>query len=258
MVLPILILGAVGSILLAKFSKGDVKWINKPYPSGRHGDANPAERLKDLIKEFGEPDYIDKEKDGFAVWDKNTLEKKGHVWERVEIHDEQIPHGQPAGHVDFLYTWFKLDVPEDKITDVRALSDSITYDPLKKLIRARCHFMEANKATIYLAMLITKGVVSLEQAKKMYGKAIDATIPKSENYKEGIEDRYEEELEEYLYEEGLWEDEEEESEKKEDVNLPEYACDCKTTKGPNGEIVKMCECEFVPLKDILQEMGLEL
>ncbi len=260
MVLPLLALGGVGAILLAKISNDDVKWINKPYPSGRHGDSNPADKLKILMKEFGEPDYIDKEKNGFAVWDKKTLEGKNKVWERIEIHDEQIPNGQPYGRVDFLYTWFKLNVPEDKISDIRSLSDSITYDPLKNLIRVRSDCMGTNKSIIYLATLIVKDKTNVKEAKKFFGKIIDATNPKCKNYDKEIDEKLEEELEEYLCEEGYWEeeDEDDEDDKKEDVNLPEYACDCKVMKGPNGENIKMCECEFVPLKEILQEMGLKL
>lgn len=159
-----------------------LEWINKPHPSGKYGKYNPMDRYFELIDKYGDPDVIDSSKGGVAIWKKNTLHSRGHCWERVEIHDEQIPHNLPGPHVDFMYTWYKLNVPKNKITDVRALSDSITYDPLKKLIRARCHFSGANTATLLLAKLIANNKITIDEAKKAYGPYILSTLKGHKDY----------------------------------------------------------------------------
>lgn len=173
-------------------------WINTPHPSGKYGSFNPAERYPDLIKKFGEPDLIDKNPGGVAIWKRSTLRERGHCWERVEIHDEQIPHTKPAPHTDFLYTWYRLDVPDDKVTDVLSLSESVTYDPLKRVVRARCHFTGANNATLVLAKKIATGEITLQQAKTSYGPYIMATAPTSATYDPKAEESYVKELCDYL------------------------------------------------------------
>ncbi len=171
-----------------------VEWINKPHPSGKYGPTNPAERLSDVITELGPPDLMDPTKGGVAIWKESTLKTRGKCWKRVEIHDEQIPHMQPAPHTDFLYTWYKIAIPPHRINDVRALSKSVTYDPLKKEIRARCHFMGANKATLLLAMYIVTGKMTLAEAKTHYGPYIMATVEGTKTYDPKAEFNYEREL----------------------------------------------------------------
>lgn len=169
-------------------------WIKTPHPSGKYEDSNPYDRMVDLIDEFGSPDMIDKKKGGSAVWKKETLEKKGCCLERLVIIDEQIPHDDPAPHTDFLYGWYKLDVPEDKINDVRALSKSVTYDPLKKVVSARCHFMGAVMATLLLAKRIAQRKMTLKEAKEAYGPYIFATVKEHKLYKEGFYEEMKKEL----------------------------------------------------------------
>ncbi len=164
-----------------------VNWISQPHPSGNHGDASPGKRLTDVVQEFGLPDMIDVNQGGVAIWKRSTLRNRGFCWERVEIHDEQIPHEVPAPHTDFLYVWYHLPVRSLTkgnmadynriVADIRALSESITFDPLKQVIRVRCHFMGAVAATLVLAKRI-----ALQQAHNMYGPIVMSTMPGSENY----------------------------------------------------------------------------
>ena len=94
----------------------NLNWINKGYPDGKHGNYNPKDRMKDLVKEFGCPDYIDPKSGGYAIWGKNNLSRNpNNVWNMILILDEQIPHEKPGPHVDFLYSWYSLEVPADKI-----------------------------------------------------------------------------------------------------------------------------------------------
>ena len=151
-----------------------VDWISSPHPSGKYGDFSPGGRLPDLFEELGPPSIIDPRSGGLAIWYKRDLNKSPHgrCFEEIMIKDEQIPHGNPANHTDFLYTQYNLCVPEDLVDDVRNLSTSVVYDPLKCWIRARCHSLAANVATLFLAKKIATGEISGEEAKSEYGKQI--------------------------------------------------------------------------------------
>lgn len=175
-------------------NKKTINWINTPYSFGNYGNFNPKDRLYDLIKLYGKPDIIDRNSGGFALWKKQTLEKKGYCWDKVEIHDEQIPHEIPSPHVDFIYTWLKLDIPKNKINDVLALSESITYDPLKKSLRARCHFPGANTVTLLLAKRIAENKISLNEAKEAYGPYIFSTMQNHKLFDPNAEKNMEKEL----------------------------------------------------------------
>lgn len=168
-----------------------LEWAN----SGEH---NPYKRYTDVVKEFGQPDIIDRSSGGVAVWKKSTLTYRGHCWDRVEIHDEQIPHDDPAPHVDFLYTWCKIDVPEDKISSILSISDSVTYDPLKKLVRARCHFHGANVATLLLVKRVVTGEMSIKEARNKYGDFIFSTVESSPKYDPEAYNSYVAELCDYV------------------------------------------------------------
>jgi hypothetical protein len=133
-----------------------LQWARTAHSSGKYCDYNPYDAYNQLVDKYGTPDVYDPRTGGFAVWYRTTLKSKGHIWDRIEIHDEQVPHTVPTPHVDYMYTWFKMDIPENKRNIILSMSDSITYDPLKKLIRARCHFEGANIATIWLAMQVVQ------------------------------------------------------------------------------------------------------
>ncbi len=151
------------------------------------GDMTPVARFPGLISRYGPPDVVDKGPGGVAIWKKETLMKKGVIWNRIELRDELVPHNDPAPHQDFLYAWYKvpaqyIPVPPSTVCQLLKLSESLTYDPLKHLIRARCHFMGANIVTIWLAMEIIQGRLSLAQARALYGPTIMRTLPSSDTY----------------------------------------------------------------------------
>lgn len=150
--------------------------------------SKPKERLPDLVKEFGNYDSIDKSSGGQAVWKESTLKSRGHPWSRIEIRDEEISHPSPAPHFDFLYTWLKVGKLEKNIAaKILAVSESISYDPLKGELRARCHFMGANAATLWLALKIIKGEDVTEED---YSDAIMKTVPTSDIYSPGAYSMY--------------------------------------------------------------------
>ncbi len=142
-----------------------LEWKNSPHPSGMLGKSNPADRYYDVVKEFGLPSILDSRSGGVAIWDEEDLQKQNSCFTRIELRDEQVPH---KDHTDFLYAYMSLDIPDELICKILNLSESISYDPLKNEIRARCHFMGANVATLYLAKKIVIGEISLEEAKANY------------------------------------------------------------------------------------------
>ena len=195
--LSIAVLLAVVGCLINMLMPTQLNWINKGYPDGKHGNYNPKDRFKDVVAEFGEPDYVQGQRGGMAVWSKNTLKSRGHCWDRVLMLDEQIPHENPGPHVDFLYSWYSLYVPNDKINDVRAVSESITYDPLKRQVMGRCHFMGANAATVLLGKRVATGEMTLDEAKKNYGPLIMKTVKGHKTYDTNAYNSYIKELCDY-------------------------------------------------------------
>lgn len=145
------------------------EWINNPFGYG-YGSMNPSTSLTDLVKEFGRPSLFDPKKGGVAIWDKNDL--KGTPYERIEIRDEQIPHDKPQKHVDFLYSWYRIDIPEHKIGGLHQISESISYDPLKKIMVARCHDMRPNVVTHWIVKKYAEGSLEIDEAVGMYGPMI--------------------------------------------------------------------------------------
>ncbi len=166
-----------------------VDWISSPHHSGKYGDASPGGRLPDLFDEFGPPSIIDPHSGGLAIWYKRDLNHSpsGRCFEEIMIKDEQIPHGNPKNHADFLYTQYHLPVPKDLIDDVRNLSTSVVYDPLKQWVRARCHSSQANVATLFLAKKIATREISGEDAKSEYGNQIKSASSNPEEYEKMIE-----------------------------------------------------------------------
>jgi hypothetical protein len=142
-----------------KYRKIKKNWFNNV------GLINPVNRIKDVVKEYGYPDSqnYNTNKYGHIIWSKENLGKKklkeySRVWERIEIRDESIIHKSPSSHNDFLYSWFKLDEELENYEAelFRKMSKSTSYDPLKKEVRARCHFMGANAITIWLLVFKIK------------------------------------------------------------------------------------------------------
>ena len=158
----LIIIGLVIVIIM----KHKLRWENK----------DALEQYSILTKKYGNPNSIGLARGGIAIWEKNKLQNT--CFERIELYDESVAHCVPKPHRDFLYTFVKYEVPNDKVLDVISLSGSVAYDPLKKLLRARCGSEEANIATLYLATSIGNSNISLKeiQDNKLYGETITSTI----------------------------------------------------------------------------------
>lgn len=138
----------------------------------KHKDA--AEQYNILTKKYGNPSISDLSEGGIAIWKKEKL--KGTCFHEIKLLDESVSHCVPAPHRDFLYTYVKYEVPDDKVLDVISLSGSVAYDPLKKELRARCGSEAANITTLYLATAIGNSNVTIQEVQnnKLYSKAINS------------------------------------------------------------------------------------
>jgi hypothetical protein len=127
------------------------------------------------INRWGKPAHLSKKEGGIAIWNKKQL--KNTCFELIELRDESVAHCVPLPHRDFLYTFIKYDVSPNRFADVLSLSGSVSYDPLKKLLRARCGSNEANIATLYLSTEIANGNQKIEDIQKngIYKKTILST-----------------------------------------------------------------------------------
>lgn len=144
---------------------GPLTWLNK----------DAANYVKVLIDTYGLPSSVDPTAGGIVIWKKDKLLNT--CFDRLEVRDESIPHVYPMPHNDYVYTFVNYDVNPSKFLDVSSISGSISYDPLKKQLRARCGSIEANVATLALATQIGAGHLSLNyvQSNELYPQYIIAS-----------------------------------------------------------------------------------
>lgn len=140
-----------------------------------------------LKKEIGEPSILSLRKGGLALWLKSDLENVKfygipNCFEEIMIRDEGIRHRCPANHTDFLYSYVYVDIGPDILPIIISISGSISYDPLKKLLSARCGSIEANVATLRLCTDILTDKLDTKEyfnLAPLYGSMIKST--KDEN-----------------------------------------------------------------------------
>lgn len=159
---------------LDSLSTYETEWINTDYGYGYDNEGsqcnNPADTLINLVKELGEPTSFDRSSGGRAVWDRSTLH--GTPFERIEIRDEEIPHDKPNKHVDFLYSWYKMEVPEHKIKGLKHISEGIDYDKGNKTVIVRCHNLKTNLVTHWIVKKYADDELTIDEAVGMYGPMI--------------------------------------------------------------------------------------
>lgn len=97
--------------------------------------------------------------------------------DRIEVRDEAIPHCHPGNHLDFVSVYVTYDVAPSKMLEVTSLSGTISYDPLKKQLRARCGSVETAIATLTLATQVGEGTISLNyvQANDLFNHYLTST-----------------------------------------------------------------------------------
>lgn len=133
-------------------SAGPLDWHNK----------DAAIYVKKLISQYGMPSSVDPSSGGIAIWKKDKLMNT--PFDRIEVRDESIPQAYPFPHHAFVYLFVNYDVAPSKFLEVTSISGSVSYDPLKKQLRARCGNIEACIATLALCSQIGEGHISLNYA----------------------------------------------------------------------------------------------
>ncbi len=118
---------------------------------------------------LGEPIFVANVPHGMAYW-----KPRSGLFSEHMLKDEEIEHCVPAKHIDYFYSSVKCYVSPELRKQVLSISGSLNYDGLKKMITARCASMEANIATLFLAMSVANGDMSISHVKKsgLYGKYI--------------------------------------------------------------------------------------
>jgi hypothetical protein len=176
-----------------------VEWSSRS--TKEYGSYAPADRYPELLSEFGQPDMIDRSAGGGAIWFEGVLRSRNKPWKMIMILDEAIPHDKPAKHADFLYSWLRVDIPSEALMhDILRISESISYDPLKKWLQVRCHFMGANLATAVLVIRMVQGRTTLKQVQDddLYAKLIFRTVKDHTLYDKNALSEYESEIRQYL------------------------------------------------------------
>lgn len=136
-------------------------------------------RVDQLVNKLGVPLRYDPNSGGIALWEmvdplfraiynSSQGDKNTSVYSRLMIKDEKIPHLVPIPHTDWFYSSMYMDIPDNKVKDVLDLTESVSYDTMKKEITARCHFEGANLVTLFLSKQIANGHKSLAHAQQEY------------------------------------------------------------------------------------------
>ena len=134
-----------------------------------------ASAIVPLIMKYGEPSTVDSSRGGSAVWKSDRL--IGTIFTRIELRDESVPHCTPMSHYDFIYGYINYDVSPSKFLDISSIMGGISYDKLKKELRARGGCMEEVLVALAIATQIGEGQLSLQyvQANELYKQWIYET-----------------------------------------------------------------------------------
>ena len=147
--------------------------IEGKYSTWDHEES--AKYSQHLEKTFGEPDEMTDEQ---TVW--HNIDG----FKRVVCRDEDILHGSPAPHYDFVYSYVDLEVPESLSDELAKCSGSILIDHLKNEVGARCGSLTANATTLNFVLDVVAG--RAKPVKEEYEKRIlemKDMFQKGEHYK---------------------------------------------------------------------------
>lgn len=168
----------------------------------RWNNVAPMIRANQLTQKLGEPYRYSTGPGGVAIWyyvdpyfrEQDVYDyaegerlKPTNVYSKLMIKDEEVPHIVPVPHIDYFYASMFVDVPSDKVDDVRNLTESAGYDTMRREAYARCHFMPANLTSLYLIKQIAQGHKSLEHAMQEYMVLIP-TLAKEAKMGAGLRD----------------------------------------------------------------------
>lgn len=137
----------------------------------KHKDA--AKKVLDIAKLYGTPSTVGRD---IVIWNKTK------PFNQVYVKDESITHNFPVKHKDFLYSTKTIFVNPKYLDNFGRISGSISYDPLKKEVTARCQMLVKNAVTLGFVEDVARG--KIRASKNEYARRIkNNIIPKW--YKKG-------------------------------------------------------------------------
>ena len=134
------------------------KWKNK----------EPKKWAKRYVEVFGSPDETGR---NYAKWD--DIANFGGP---TIIKDEEISHGVPVEHIDFVYSTRPIKVPAKKVDVLAKSSGSIIIDQLKEEVTVRCHYLIKNAVTLGFVEDVVANKISDDKARDEYARRIKNNI----------------------------------------------------------------------------------
>jgi hypothetical protein len=133
-----------------------VQWSQRQFKPGYYF-STAYQKYHDLVGSLGQPDALDPQPGGLAVWTGRQLAHTPYrsIY-RLVVVDEQILQDYPQPHVGFLYTYVKLDIPQDKVENITTWLTDTSYDRNAKLLCVRGVSLNYNIALFALICLYVK------------------------------------------------------------------------------------------------------
>ncbi|MGK5447403.1 hypothetical protein [Streptomyces radiopugnans] len=97
-------------------------------------------------------------------------------WSRMELTADEVVHGFPTPHTDFLTQYVDFPVPAERASDLVAFDGSVILDRTAGQIGARCDHEAYNILTLNLCAEIIEGRRTVEDARQLYGETAAAFV----------------------------------------------------------------------------------
>jgi hypothetical protein len=126
-----------------------------------------AEVAREAIGMYGTPNEV---AEGRLVWHNVG------PWKRVIAYREVVHHNFPMPHIDVLEGFIDYRVPPERMDDLARFTGSLYVDRTRGEMSAKCDKEGANFLSINLAHDIVTGRRTVEEARRFYGEAMQATM----------------------------------------------------------------------------------
>jgi len=114
----------------------------------------PVSYYPEIVARYGNPDILVNQPGGLCIW---NIDEENDPHTRIELKDEYVPHCVPMNHFDFMYSYVTIYISPDMLNKVQSISGSVSYDPLKHELFARCGSFAANFATLRTVFNVLEG-----------------------------------------------------------------------------------------------------
>ena len=193
---------ALGDLYIPKLNKRTLDDIIVPNQMNLEWD-NPIaiQRANELLFRIYQPTAVNKSAGGFAIWENVP------GWERIEIKDKPLVHFDPGPHLDIMFATAKIHVPADKVSGIKHISQTATYNELTHEVTAGCHFIGASIVTLALIKMYAEGHYTKERAQAEYGRAIMRVATELKEFEALMktDNRFYKDVGQHLKETSIWE-----------------------------------------------------